>query len=127
MPRLNFTAKNPGFALASAAKTIPGMPKPNPSPSVIRRVSAYRPARLYSSSSMRTTHAGHSAEVKVHVVRNGSKFRVAQLGPDFLVLENADDLDGPAEVILCVDGVTNSRQVQLQCGATRDQKTILFR
>jgi hypothetical protein len=65
--------------------------------------------------------------VNVHVVRNGSKFRVAQLGPDFLVLENPDDFDGPAEVILCVDGVTHSRHVQLQCGATGDQKTTLFR
>jgi hypothetical protein len=62
----------------------------------------------------------------MHVVRNGSRFRVAQLGPDFLVLENADDIDGPADVILCVDGVTHSRHVRLQCGATREEKTILF-
>ena len=75
---------------------------------------------------MTTNYTGHSADVKMHVVRNGSKFRVAQLGPDFLILENADDFDGPAEVILCVDGVTHSRHVQLQCGATHDEKTILF-
>ncbi len=62
----------------------------------------------------------------MHIVRDGSEFRVAQLGPDFLILENADDLDGPAEVVLCVDGVTHSRNVQLQCGAAPDQKTILF-
>jgi hypothetical protein len=75
---------------------------------------------------MTTNHTGHSAEVKMHVVRNGCRFQVAQLGPDFLILENADDFDGPAEVILCVDGVTHGRHVQLQCGRARDQKTILF-
>jgi len=75
---------------------------------------------------MTTTHTGHSADVKMHVVRNGSRFRVAQLGPDFLILENGDDFDGLAEVILCVDGATHSRHVQLQCGATRNEKTILF-
>jgi hypothetical protein len=75
---------------------------------------------------MKTTHGGHSAEVKVHVVRNGSAFRVAQLGPDFLILEEADDFDGPAEVILSVDGVKYSRHVQVQCGATSSEKTILF-
>jgi hypothetical protein len=41
-------------------------------------------------------------------------------------LENAEDFDGPAEVILSVDGVTHRRHVRLQCGATRDEKTILF-
>ena len=40
----------------------------------------------------------------MHVVCNGYTFRVAQLGPDFLILEEADDFDGPAEVILSVDG-----------------------
>jgi hypothetical protein len=75
---------------------------------------------------MTTNHTGHSAEVKMHAVRNGCRFQVAQLGPDFLILENADDFDGPAEVILCVDGVTHSRHVHLQCGPARDQKTILF-
>jgi hypothetical protein len=63
---------------------------------------------------MITNHTGHSAEVEVHVVRDGRKFRVTQLGPDFLVLENAEDFDGPAEVILSVDGVTHRRHVRLQ-------------
>jgi hypothetical protein len=49
----------------------------------------------------------------MHVVRDGSKMQVAQLGPDFLLLEEGDDFEGPAQVILSVDGVTHSRDVQL--------------
>ena len=69
---------------------------------------------------------GHSADVKMHVLRDGSRLRVSQLGPDFLMLEEADDFEGPAKVILSVDGETHSRDVQLQCGLTGNQKTISF-
>jgi hypothetical protein len=75
---------------------------------------------------MTTGKSGHSAEVKMHVVCKGDTFRVAQLGPDFLILEEADEFNGPAEVILSVDGVKYSRHVQVQCGATSSEKTILF-
>ena len=62
----------------------------------------------------------------MHVVHNGSKLRISQLGPDFLMLEDANDCVGPAQVILSVDGVMHSRDVQLQCGPANDQKAILF-
>ena len=75
---------------------------------------------------MKDNHAGHSADVKMHVLRNGSKFRVSQLGPDFLMLEEADDFEGPAQIILSVDRVTHSRHVKLQCGSRSNEKTILF-
>jgi hypothetical protein len=75
---------------------------------------------------MTDNHTGHSAEVKIHVVRDGSTFEVSQLGPDFLLLDEADDYEGPAEVVLSVDGVTHSRDVQLQCGSTGTEKTISF-
>ena len=52
----------------------------------------------------------------MYVVQNGSRFWITQLGADFLFLENADDIGGPAEIILSVDGVTRSRHVQLQRG-----------
>ena len=76
------------------------MPNPNRLRSVNPRVSAYCRARLSSSSSMTTGNTGHSADVKMHVVWNGYTFRVAQLGPDFLILEEADDFDGPADLCL---------------------------
>ena len=75
---------------------------------------------------MTDNHAGHSAEVKIHVVRDGSKLEVSQLGPDFLLLDEADDFEGPAQVVLSVDGVTRTRDVQLQCGSTSIEKTISF-
>lgn len=62
----------------------------------------------------------------MHVVRDGSKLQVSQLGPDFLVLDEADDFVGPAEVILSVDGVVHSCDVELQCGSTDTEKTISF-
>jgi len=36
---------------------------------------------------MTDNHNGHSAEVKMHVERDGSKVQVSQLGPDFLLLD----------------------------------------
>jgi len=62
----------------------------------------------------------------MHVIRDGSKLEVSQLGPDFLLLDKADDFEGPAQVILSVDGVTRSCDVQLQCGSTSTEKTIAF-
>ena len=62
----------------------------------------------------------------MHVIRDGSKFPVAQLGPDFLVLDEGDDFEGPAQVILSVDGVTHSRDVQLQCGLTSTEKNFVL-
>ena len=62
----------------------------------------------------------------MHIVCNGLKIQVVQLGPDFLMLEEADDFEGLAQVILSVDGETQRRDVQLQCGPTRNEKTIAF-
>jgi len=75
---------------------------------------------------MTENQTGHSAEVKIHVVRERSELQVSQLGPDFLLLDEADDFEGPAQVVLSVDGVTHSRDVQLQCGSTSTEKTISF-
>jgi hypothetical protein len=77
---------------------------------------------------MANNYTGYSAEVTMHIVRDGVKMQVAQLGPDFLMLEEADDFEGSAQVILflSVDGETQRRNVQLQCGLTRNEKTIAF-
>jgi hypothetical protein len=75
---------------------------------------------------MADNYTGYSAEVKMHVLRDGAKLSVSQLGPDFLMLEEADDFEGPAQVILSVDGEMHSRDVQLRSGARSKEKTILF-
>jgi hypothetical protein len=75
---------------------------------------------------MRINYTRYSAEVTMHVEHGGAVFQVAQLGPDFLVLENADEVDGAAELILSVDGVTCRRDVRLQHEGTPGEKKILF-
>ena len=75
---------------------------------------------------MTDNHNGHSAEVKMHVERDGSKLQVSHLGPDFLLLDEADDFEGPGQLILSVDGVTHSRDIQLQCGSTGTRKDNLI-
>jgi hypothetical protein len=47
---------------------------------------------------MTDNHSGHAAEVKMHVARDASKLQVSQLGPDFLLLDQADDFEGPAQL-----------------------------
>jgi hypothetical protein len=75
---------------------------------------------------MAGNYIGYSAEVKMHILCDGLKFRTSQLGPDFLMLEEGHDFEGRAEVVLSVDGVTHRRDVQLQSGSTSIKKTILF-
>ncbi len=75
---------------------------------------------------MSINYTRYSAEVTIHVEHGGTVFQVAQLGPDFLVLENAGDVDGAAELILSVDGVTCRRDVRLQDEGTSGEKKILF-
>ena len=62
----------------------------------------------------------------MHVVCDGAKLKVSQLGPNFLLLDEGDDFEGPAQVILSVDGVEESRNVEVHCGLTDTEKTISF-
>jgi hypothetical protein len=54
------------------------------------------------------------------------EIELSQLGPDFLLLDEANDFENPAQVILSLDVVTHRRDVQLQCGSTSTEKTISF-
>jgi hypothetical protein len=75
---------------------------------------------------MAGNYIGYSAEVKMHIVWQGSEIRICQLGPDFLLLEEAHEFEGWAQVVLSVDGKTHRRDVQLECVPTANQKTIAF-
>lgn len=75
---------------------------------------------------MKVNYTRYSAKVTMHVEHRGAVFQVAQLGPDFLVLENADEVDGAAELVLSVDGVICRRDVRLQQNGAPNEKTILF-
>lgn len=58
---------------------------------------------------------------------NGHTFRIAQMGPNFLVL--ADTLDHPptdAEIIMTVDGDTHRWIVRLPNGLHSGEKEVLI-
>jgi hypothetical protein len=70
--------------------------------------------------------SGHSAEVRMTLLLEGQAIRIAQMGPDFLVL------DSPVEHPACIAGVTLSVDgreqrwsVRLPEGIRPDQKRVL--
>lgn len=59
----------------------------------------------------------HSAEVQITLAVNGTTLPAAQLGPDFVILENPPALSPqPAEITLTIDGQQRRRQVHLLDG-----------
>jgi hypothetical protein len=64
---------------------------------------------------------GHSAEVRMRLLVNGSCLRIAQMGPDFLILRE-DKVYPPsdAEVIFSVDGNEERWMVRLPSGICPD-------
>jgi hypothetical protein len=69
---------------------------------------------------------GHSAEVQMRLFTNGSVLAVAQLGPDFVILESAPTAHpaGSAEIELEVDGDIRRFAVNLPLGLTAGEKRI---
>ena len=64
---------------------------------------------------------GHSAVVRMRLVLNGHSLRIAQLGPDFLILrEPADHPPSNAEITLVVDGNEERWPVHLSEGIRRE-------
>ena len=59
----------------------------------------------------------HSAEVQITLAVNGTTLPVAQLGPDFVTLENPPAVPPQnAEITLTIDGQQRRRQVHLLDG-----------
>jgi hypothetical protein len=76
---------------------------------------------------MATTRAyyGRSADVKIELRINGLVIPVAQLGPDFLILD--DPVEHPprdAEIVLRVDKNEHRWRVALPDGLSFDRRTI---
>jgi hypothetical protein len=64
-----------------------------------------------------TSQTGHSADVQMKLRVNGFTLGIAQLGQDFLVLEQPIDLPpSPAEVFLSIDGRESTWPVFLADG-----------
>ena len=70
---------------------------------------------------------GHSAQVKMRLLLNGSSIPVAQMGPDFLILQSATE-HSPADATLelCID--TNERRwkVRLPNGISNTSRTVVI-
>ena len=69
--------------------------------------------------------SGHSALVKMRLLLNGSSIPVAQMGPDFLILEAATEHPpGDAMLELCVDASERRWPVRLPHGISRASRTV---
>jgi hypothetical protein len=67
----------------------------------------------------------HSADVQIELLVNGSVLRVAQLGPDFLILDRSvDHPPGPAEIRMVVDGGEDRWPVFLRSGLSASVQRV---
>ena len=60
---------------------------------------------------------GYSADVRMQLNVNGRSYRIGQLGPDFLILDDHLDLpQAQGEITISIDGQVRRWQVQLPEG-----------
>ena len=72
-----------------------------------------------------STQGGHSAQVNMQLLVNGGSFRVVQMGPDFLLVEEPfDHPPADASVVLQVDGTERRWNVLLPNGISVDSKRV---
>jgi len=74
-----------------------------------------------------SSHGGHCAVVKIRLLLNGTVIPVAQLGPDFLLLDApADHPPGDARVVLQVDQSERSWEVSLPHGISASSQRVVI-
>ena len=68
---------------------------------------------------------GHSAQVKMRLLLNGSSIPVAQMGPDFLILESATEHPpADATIELRIDASERRWKVRLPEGISSASRTV---
>jgi hypothetical protein len=74
-----------------------------------------------------SSHGGHSAQVKMKLLVNGSSLSVTQMGPDFLLVTSAIN-HPPADAILVMQVDESERQwnVRLPNGISSDCKRVII-
>ena len=74
-----------------------------------------------------SSHGGHSAQVNMRLLVNGSSIRVAQMGPDFLLVDEPVN-HGPADatLVLQVDASERRWQVRLPDGISADSNRVVI-
>ena len=74
-----------------------------------------------------STNGAYSAEVRMHLAVNGATYKIGQLGPDFLILDDAGEQPPTqGEIHLSIDGRARSWTVNLPDGisASRPETRI---
>jgi hypothetical protein len=72
-------------------------------------------------------HKGHSADMRMRLLVNGTSLPMAQLGPDFLVLDAAiDHPPADASILLGVDESERQWRVQLTEGISASSKRVVI-
>ena len=70
----------------------------------------------------RQNRCGYSADVRMHVTVNGHVVKIAQLGPDFLILDGeVNHPPAQAEIAVSIDGEETRWPVYLSEGITPGQ------
>lgn len=71
--------------------------------------------------------SGHSAQVEISLIVNGSSHRVGQLGPDFLILdEAAEHPPTSADILMDIDGKKKQWTVFLPTGLKAGERRVRF-
>ena len=74
-----------------------------------------------------TSHGGHSAQVTMKLLVNGSSIPVNQMGPDFLlVTASIDHPPGKAKLVLQVDESQREWNVHLPNGISSNSNRIFI-
>ena len=75
-------------------------------------------------SSIANQHrVGYSADVRMHLSVGGRVFPIAQLGPDFIILDNPlDQPPASGEIVLSIDGSVRLWPVHLPDGISADKR-----
>jgi hypothetical protein len=74
---------------------------------------------------MISSQGGHSADVRMRLLLDGASLPLAQLGPDFLLLESsADHAPGEATIVVSIDGNERSWGVRLPEGISARSKRV---
>ena len=72
---------------------------------------------------MITPQGGYSADVQMYLSLNGHTFSIAQLGPDFIILDDpVDHPPGEAEITFAIDGSVRRWHVVLPLGIRLDRQ-----
>ncbi|MDQ3623244.1 MAG: hypothetical protein M3463_12245 [Verrucomicrobiota bacterium] len=83
---------------------------------------------MSSSILISSGHPGHSADVRIRLLINGTSFPVGQLGPDFLLLKTPfDHPRTDATIVLCVDGNERQWKVHLPDGISAGSRWVVVR